>query len=211
MRRTVVEGIYLVADYDLVPDAQRLLKIVEESAGGGASLVQLRAKHLDTRPMVDLAKALVEVLKPFGVPLILNDRADVALAAGAAGLHVGQKDLRVEDARRILGHGAIIGLSVETMAEVEEANGLQVDYIAASPVFNTPTKTDTAPAWGLDGLTEVARISKHPVVAIGGINLSNAKQLANAGAASLAIVTAIMLAEDAREATAALHASMKNE
>jgi thiamine-phosphate pyrophosphorylase len=207
----MISGIYLVADYDLLPDAGKLLKVVQESAAGGVGVVQLRAKHLDTRPMVELARAMAVVLKPLGIPFILNDRADVALAAGADGLHIGQKDMTVADARRILGDRAIIGLSIETMEQVLEANALAVDYIAASPVYNTPTKTDTAPAWGLDGLAEVVRVSRHPVVAIGGINLSNAAQVVQAGAASLAVVSAIVLAEDVRAATAALGAAMKNE
>lgn len=206
----VISGIYLVADYDLLPDAAQLRKVAVESAKGGVSMVQLRAKHLETRPMLELARAMVEALRPFNIPLILNDRADVALASGAAGLHVGQKDMRVEDARKILGDKALIGLSVETIEQVLEANSLQVDYIAASPVFNTPTKTDTAPAWGLAGLAEAVRVSRHPVAAIGGINLMNAAQVVKAGAASLAVVSAIVLAEDPRGATATLAMQMTN-
>lgn len=189
----MIKGIYLVADYDLVPDGARLLDIVQASARGGVGVVQLRAKRLDTRPMLELARAMVAALEPFRVPLILNDRADVALASGAQGLHVGQSDLPVEDCRRILGEKAIIGLSVETMAQVEEANRLPLDYVAASPVFNTPTKTDTAPAWGLDGLAKVAQASRWPVCAIGGINEGNAGAVAKAGAVSLAVVSAICL------------------
>ncbi len=207
----MTNGIYLVADYDLCPDGTRLVEIARQSAAGGAAIVQLRAKNLDTRPMLELALALVAALDPYGVPLILNDRADVALAAGAAGLHVGQKDMPVADCRKILGDKAIIGLSVETIEQVEEANHLQVDYIAASPVFNTPTKTDTAPAWGLKGLREVARLSRHQVVAIGGINATNAAEVVKAGAVSLAVVSAILLADDPEEATRSLVEVARNK
>ena len=144
-------GVYLVTDRELCL-GRPLDEVVLAAVRGGAGAVQLREKHADSREFLALARALVSRLQPMGIPLIVNDRADIALAAGAAGLHVGQSDLPPEDARRLMGENAIIGLSVETREELLAAEKLDIDYVGISPVFATPTKTDTLAPWGLDGL-----------------------------------------------------------
>jgi thiamine-phosphate pyrophosphorylase len=174
---------------------------------GGAGMVQLREKTADTREFLELARLLARELHPRGVPLIINDRADIALAAGAAGLHVGQSDLPVRDARELLGAGAVIGLSLERREEWAEARELDVDYVAASPVFPTPTKKDTMPAWGMDGLAWLKERSPVPVVAIGGINAGNAAGVVAAGADILAVVSALCSAPDPERAARELLAA----
>ncbi len=192
--------LYLVTDRDLSL-GRSLEEIVEAAIKGGTNLIQLREKEASTGEFVDLAKRLMKITSSYNVPLIVNDRVDVALAAKCDGVHIGQSDMNYTDARNILGNDAIIGLSIETLEQAKEANNLDVDYIAASPVFSTPTKTDTAPAFGLDGLTKIREISRHKIVAIGGINKSNAADVISAGAHSLAIVSAICSANNPVEAS----------
>ena len=134
--------LYLVTDEELLC-GKELIRTVEEAVCGGVGVVQLREKSLPTRQFVKRAVALKRMLAPYGVPLLINDRVDVALAADADGVHVGQSDMRVEMVRRLLPPGKIVGLSVESREQVLEAESLDVDYIAASPVFSTPTKTNT--------------------------------------------------------------------
>ena len=185
--------------------------IVLEAVKGGVTMVQLREKNLDTGSFVRRAVRLKALLAPFGVPLIINDRVDVALASGADGVHIGQSDMAYEDARRLLGSGSIIGLSVENMEQVRAANALDVDYIGVSPVFPTHTKTDTAQPFGLEGLRQAVRISRHPAVAIGGMNALTAKEAAACGAAGIAVVSAIMGAQDPHAAAVELLKTIENE
>lgn len=200
-------SVYLVTDRALCL-GKNLLDVVEEAVAGGVSLVQLREKHIDTREFVALARQLVHILAPMGVPLLINDRVDIALASNAAGVHIGQSDMAAQDARALLGPHALIGLSVENMAQLEETMHAPVadsiDYVAISPIFNTSTKQDTAPAWGLEGLYKAAGLAQHPLVAIGGINPGNAAQIVAAGAAGLAVVSAICSAPEPRTAAASL-------
>ena len=130
------------------------------------------------------------------MPLIINDRVDVALACGADGVHIGQEDMPYSTARKLMGKNAIIGLSVETWEDVEAAQRLDVDYIGVSPVFATPTKTNTKEPWGLEGLKKIKFFSRHPIVAIGGINESNARAVVEAGVDCLAVVSAICAADN---------------
>lgn len=192
--------LYLVTDRPLSL-GRDLDWIVAEAVRGGTTMVQLREKDADTRDFVALGLKLKELLSPFGVPLLINDRIDVALAVDADGVHIGQSDMPYAIARRLLGPDRIIGLSVETMDEVEEANGLDVDYVAVSPVYGTPTKTDTAEPFGLEGLRKAAALSRHPVVAIGGMNKSTAADVFAAGADGIAVVSAICSAPDPCMAT----------
>lgn len=140
--------------------------------------------------------SLKKILQPYGVPLIINDRLDIALACNADGLHIGQQDIPYPIARKLLGRNKIIGLSVENIEDVETANGWDVDYIGISPVFSTPTKTDTAPALGLAGVKELTALSCHPSVGIGGIHIGNAADIIQAGSDGVAVVSAIMSATD---------------
>lgn len=195
--------LYLVTDQPLSL-GRDLEWIVEEAVKGGVTMVQLREKDISTREFVELAIRLKKKLHPYRVPLIINDRADVALAADADGLHIGQNDLSFATARRLLGRGKIIGLSVENLEQVHEANRLEVDYIGISPVFGTPTKTDTALPFGLEGVRQTMAVTRHPAVAIGGINRSNAVEVMRAGADGVAVVSAICSAPNPRQASAEL-------
>jgi len=195
-----MEGLYLVTDRDLCGN-NTLKDVVLWAVQGGASYVQIREKNLTTREFIEEARIIKKILAPFAVPLIINDRIDVALAVGAEGVHVGQDDMPYEAARALMGHDAIVGLSVETWEDVEEAEKLDCDYLGVSPVFETPTKTDTKEAWGLEGLTRIRAYSRHRLVAIGGINATNAGEVVRAGADCIAVVSAICAAPDPRKAS----------
>lgn len=171
-------------------------------------MVQLREKDMDTRGFIDLGSRLLRLLRPLGVPLIINDRVDVALAVDADGVHIGQSDMPYETARRLLGPDKIIGLSVENMDELRQAESLDVDYVAVSPVYSTATKTDTAAPFGLEGLREAVRLTRHPVVAIGGMNENTAPAVFAAGADGIAVVSAICSAPDPAAASARLLSSL---
>ena len=190
-----MQGLYLVTDRDLCGD-KPLEEVVLQAVRGGAACVQLREKNVSTRFFINEAARIKSRLAPFYVPLIINDRVDVALAAGADGVHVGQDDMPYAVARRLMGAKAIIGLSVETWEDVEKAQVLDVDYLGVSPVFQTPTKTDTKGSWGLQGLSRIRAWSRHPLVGIGGLNRSNAAEVILAGADSVAVVSAICAAPD---------------
>jgi thiamine-phosphate pyrophosphorylase len=194
-----LKGLHLVTDRALC-GGRPLEEIVLEAVRGGAASVQLREKTLDTARFIEEAARLQALLAPLGVPLIINDRLDVALAVGAAGLHVGQGDIPCEEARRALGPRAILGLSVETWEDVERAQDQPVDYLGVSPVFDTPTKTDTRGAWGLAGVARIRARSRHPLVAIGGLNEGNIGDVVRAGAEGIAVVSALCAAKDPRAA-----------
>ena len=188
-----MQGLYLVTDRDICGD-KPLEEVVLQAVRGGAAGVQLREKNVSTRFFIHEAARIKSRLAPFHVPLIINDRVDVALAVGADGVHVGQDDMPYAVARQLMGPKAIIGLSVETWEDVEKAQVLDVDYLGVSPVFETPTKTDTKGNWGLQGLSRIKAWSRHPLVGIGGLNRSNAAEVILAGADSVAVVSAICAA-----------------
>lgn len=198
-------SLYLVTDRPLSL-GRDIDWVVTEAVKGGATMVQLREKDCDTREFIRLAAKLKEALSPLGVPLLINDRVDVALAVDADGVHIGQSDMPYETARRLLGPDKIIGLSVENMDEVIEANGLDVDYIGISPVYSTATKTDTAGPFGLDGLAEAVRLSVHPTVAIGGMNQKTAFDVIRTGTDGIAVVSAICSADSPKNASEELSA-----
>lgn len=200
MRRQIDWSLYLVTDRELSL-GRSLVEVVESAVQGGVSVVQLREKDISSREFVQLGQALLKILKPKNVPLIINDRADIALAIKADGLHIGQGDLHYNDARAILGPDYLIGLSVENETQMEEARSFDVDYLALSPVFPTPTKTDTAPPWGLEGIKRARTLTTLPLVTIGGINLKTASDVLRAGADGLAIVSAICSAPSPAEAS----------
>lgn len=195
--------LYLVTDRDLSL-GRSLEEVVSEAVAGGVTIVQLREKDASTGEFVELAFRLKDLLRPYNVPLIINDRVDVALAVDAEGLHIGQSDMPYEIARKLLGPDKIIGLSVENMDDLLEANKLDVDYIGISPVFGTPTKTDTAEPFGLEGLRKAVEISAHPTVAIGGMNTSTIGDVMAAGTDGVAVVSAICSAESPRLAAKGL-------
>lgn len=197
--------LYLVTDNSLSL-GRSLLDVIGEALRGGVTIVQLREKDIATREFVELARAVGSLLAPLSVPMIINDRVDVALAAGADGLHLGQSDMTYIDARRLMGTDAIIGLSIENSAQAVESIRLDgLDYVGASPIFSTPTKTDTAPALGLAGLEQIRGIVRVPIVAIGGLNRDNIPAVISAGADGIAVVSAICSAPDPAEAARLLN------
>jgi thiamine-phosphate pyrophosphorylase len=195
-----MKGLYFVTDRGLCGD-KPLADVVLRAIRGGAACVQLREKEVTTRVFIEEARKIKALMEPLRVPLIINDRLDVALAVGANGIHVGQDDMPYEIARKLMGPKAIIGLSVETWEDVERAETLDVDYLGVSPVFTTPTKPDTKGAWGLEGLARIRAFSRHPLVAIGGLNASNAETVVMAGADAVAVVSAICASPDPYEAS----------
>ena len=191
--------LYLVTDQACLR-GRRLTEVVLATVQGGVSCVQLREKQLSTRDFVAQAQAIKALLKPHGVPLVINDRVDVALACGAEGVHLGQSDMPVALARQMLGPEVFIGLSVETPGDVRQAVAQAVDYLGVSPIYPTPTKRDTAPPWGLEGLRQVRAMTDLPLVAIGGINLQTAADVLDSGADGLAVVSALCAADDPQAA-----------
>lgn len=199
MRRKFDLSLYLVTDPDLSL-GRDLEWIVREAVEGGVTMVQLREKSCSTADFVALAKCLKRALEPYDIALVANDRVDVALAADLDGVHIGQSDMSYEDARRLLGDDRIIGLSVESMEQVEEANALDVDYIGISPIFATPTKEDTAEPFGLEGCRRAVELSRHRAVAIGGLNINTIPDAMEQGIEGVAVVSAIVAAESPRQA-----------
>jgi thiamine-phosphate pyrophosphorylase len=177
---------------------------------GGVTAVQLRDKDAPAHSLYSLATTLLRALEGTDVPLIVNDRLDVALAAGAHGVHVGQDDLPVEEARRVAGPDLLVGLSVSTAGELDAANALPsgtADYLGVGPVFATMTKTDTSEVLGVQGLADLCRRTDMPCVAIGGIHASNVEAVRASGVDGVAVVSEICTAPDPAAAAAALGGS----
>lgn len=202
-------SLYLVTDRDLC-NGRPLPFVVEEAVKGGVTMVQLREKECSSREFFDLALQLKKLLQPYRIPLIINDRLDIALAADADGLHIGQSDLPWSIVRRYLGKNKILGLSIENLEQALEANEMDIDYIALSPVYSTATKTDTSVPLGLQGVKEITAVTKHPSVAIGGMNASTARDVILNGASGIAVVSAIVSAPDPRLAATELKSLVLN-
>ena len=199
MKSNLDLSLYLVTDPKLSRGRTHEY-IVEQAVKGGVTIVQLREKELSSRVFYELAKSLMQLLRPLHIPLIINDRIDIAMAVDADGLHIGQRDLPYAIARKMMGKDKIIGLSVETIAQARVANELDVDYIGLSPVFSTNTKKDINTPLELSGVREIMGITKHKTVAIGGINSSNAESVLQAGVDGIAVVSAIVSQENPQEA-----------
>lgn len=175
---------------------------------GGATLVQLREKLMPAREFYEQAGAAVEVARQRGVTLIINDRVDVALAVKAHGVHLGQDDMPPGAARKLLGDEAIIGYSTHNIEQATTALTLPIDYLAIGPIFATSTKRDTSPVLGLEGLRAVRKaIGAIPLVAIGGISAANAREVVEAGADSVALISALL--SDPRQIPEAVRALMR--
>jgi thiamine-phosphate pyrophosphorylase len=188
-----------------------LAQLGRQVVDGGATLVQLRDKHGSTRRLIAETRAIKAVLASSGVPVLVNDRVDVALAAGADGVHVGQDDMPAEDARRLLGPKAVIGLSIKTIAQAEAAPLDLLDYVCVGGVFVTLSKDSPDAPIGLAGLKTIlavlrARDEKFPVGAIAGIDESNAGAVMAAGADGIAVISALSLAADPGAAARRLRA-----
>ncbi len=199
MRRLFDLSLYLVTDREL-SCPRSLSYIVEKAVSGGATMVQLREKDSSVRDFLKLAGELKGILGRLNIPLIINDRLDIAIACGADGIHVGQDDMPVEDIRRCLGRDALIGLSVESAEDAKKANRLDIDYIGISPVFTTDTKKELTRGLGLKGVREISGISRFPSVGIGGIRFSNTRDIIRSGADGVAVVSAICSAPDPEKA-----------
>ncbi len=198
--------LYLVTDPDM--GARPVEAIVRAAVAGGVTAVQLRDKQATARALVAQAGRLREILAPRGIALIVNDRLDVALAAGADGVHLGQDDLACADARRIAGPDFLIGISVSSPAEARRAAADGADVLGVSPVFDTPTKRDTPKAAGLEGLRAIRRAVRLPLVGIGGLHAGNAAEVRRAGADGIAVVSAIMTAPDPEAAARELRSAI---
>jgi len=191
--------LYLVTDAGL-SRGRTHVEIVEAAVRGGVTVVQYREKSAPTRQMVEEARQLRELCRAAGVPFIVNDRIDVALAVDADGVHVGQDDMLASLARALIGKGKILGVSAGNEEEARKATADGADYIGASPIFATPTKPDAPAPMGIEGLRRLARAVSIPVVAIGGMTAENAATVIHAGAAGVAVVSAIVGAEDVEAA-----------
>lgn len=193
----------LVADADLARGLD-LLNIIVRAVEAGATIVQLRAKNLPAKDFLDMSLAASAKLGKRGVPLIINDRVDIALAGKASGVHLGQDDMPHSYARALLGHSRLIGISVSTVEEAHRAEQEGADYIGVGPVFPTSTKDCGRPPLGLEGLRKIRRAVGIPILAIGGVNVSNAAETIKAGADGLAVISAIMKAPDVSRAVTEL-------
>lgn len=194
-------SLYLVLDPDLCGGPVEMIRTAQQAAAHGVTVVQLRAPNWKKRQWLETAHALKLVLAPLGVPLIINDQVDVALAVDAEGVHIGQDDLPVAETRRLIGAGKILGLSVtnaDELAAVPEG----VDYLGIGPVFPTGTKLDAAAVTGVPLFAEMVSATRLPVVAIGGINAENCVPLFEAGASGVAVISAICGQPDPGLATA---------
>lgn len=196
--------LYLVTDPILTP-GDTVLNTVRAAVQGGVTCVQLRDKTASTRARTQLALALKDVLLGTGVPLVINDDVDAAVASNADGVHLGQDDMSVVDARARLAPGKIVGLSCETVAQVRAANSMQVDYLGLGTVFATATKPDHKAAVGLTGLAAMARAALLPNVAIGGLKAAHAAGVLEAGCDGMAVVSAICGQPDPEEAARQIH------
>lgn len=172
---------------------------------GGADTIQFRQKNGTTRELIDISQEMKTICSQFNIPLIVNDRSDVALAVGADGAHFGQDDMPVGIGRRILPKGSIIGASARTEEKIFEAIAEGADYIGYGPIFSTSSKTDAEEPKGLDRLHRMCQIAECPVVAIGGITLDTASDVIQAGAHGIAVISAVCGQTDPRKATDELY------
>lgn len=203
MARPFDLSLYLVTDPRLT--AQRgLLETVRAAVAGGVTFVQLRDPDAKGRALAEQARALIALLRPLGIPLIINDRVDVAVAVDADGVHLGQDDLAPGEARAMLGPERILGLSVGTTTELAASDLSMVDYVGTGPVRATGTKSDAGAAIGIDGLADMRRRVSLPMVGIGGIDRTLVPAVIRAGADGVAVVSAICAAPDVLSAARAL-------
>ncbi|MBR3155414.1 MAG: thiamine phosphate synthase [Methanobrevibacter sp.] len=191
-------SLYLVTDKS--DDVEKFLKTIEEAIKGGVSLVQIREKTAETLDFYNLALKVKEITEKHDVPLIINDRVDVALAVDAEGVHVGQSDMPCDVTRALVGPDKIVGVSAATIEEARKAESDGADYIGTGAVFPTATKDD-APKITKKDLKEIVESISIPVVAIGGITLNNAHELNDTGIAGLSVVSAIMSSENPKKSS----------
>lgn len=204
-----VRGLYAIVDPERC-GGRDPVQVAEAILRGGCALLQVRAKRLDDRERLALMRAVRARAKARGVPFVVNDRPDLALLVGADGLHLGQEDLPIAEARRIVG-AMTIGRSTHDLDQVRAAVAEGADLIGFGPVFATTSKENPDPVVGLEGLAAAVRAAGVPVVAIGGITLENAADVVGAGATLAAVISAIGEAGDPEAAARALHARLGGE
>jgi thiamine-phosphate pyrophosphorylase len=187
-----------------------LVEAVEAALRGGANAVMLREKDLPAQALYELAVALREATRRAGALLIVNDRADVALAAGADGVHLGWQSLRVAKTREIVGRDRLIGVSTHSAAEVREAERAGADYVTFGPVFSTPSKAGLVAVQGLDGLRRACQGRGIPLIAIGGIDAANAGEVVSAGADGVAAIRAILAWADPEQCARRISGQIEN-
>jgi thiamine-phosphate pyrophosphorylase len=192
--RLVLPRLYVILDAALITSPERDCAL--SLAEAGVRLLQYRNKSASARQYLGSSRELAELLCPRGVSFFVNDRPDVAFLAGASGVHVGQDDLDVEQARRVVGHERLVGISTHNLEQFEQAAASSADYIAVGPVFSTSSKANPDPVVGLDFMRKVRRLTDKPVVAIGGITLERAASVIEAGANSVAVISGILSAPD---------------
>jgi thiamine-phosphate pyrophosphorylase len=183
-----------------------ILQAVEDALEGGVTMVQLREKDASAREFYEIALKVRALTKSRRIPLVINDRLDIALATGADGLHIGQSDLPLPDARRLAGKALFIGVSVSSPEEAARAEAEGADYLGAGAVYPTGSKADAGDAIGLERFRLICSAVKIPVVGIGGVNAENAEALMRAGAAGISVISALLSQSDIREAARCLRA-----
>ncbi len=199
MKQSVDYSLYLVTDTGLCPDGN-IIDVAMNAVEGGATIVQIREKNMPSRDFFQLALAMKKNLGRTGVPLIINDRVDIAIASGADGVHVGQTDLPGSVVREMVGPDKIVGISINTLTQIDEAISHGADYLSLSPVFPTPTKPDTTKPFGIEGLVKARGMTAMPMITIGGINLANTGEIIATGMDGVAVVSAICSARSPRAA-----------
>jgi thiamine-phosphate pyrophosphorylase len=192
-------SLYLVTDRSFL-GGKSIEEAVEEAIKGGVTLVQVREKDASSREFYEVALKVKEVTDKYKIPLIIDDRLDIAQAVDASGVHLGQSDLPLKLARNILGKDKIIGISVGNVAEAKEAEADGADYVGIGTIFFTGTKKDIKTPIGIEGLTEIVENIKIPSVAIGGINEENTKAVLKSGTNGVAVISAILGKKDIRGA-----------
>jgi thiamine-phosphate pyrophosphorylase len=186
------------------------LEVIEEAIQGGADIVQLREKNKSKRELLKMAKELKKLTAKYNVPFIVNDHLDIALAVDADGIHIGQDDLPLAEARQIMGPDKIIGISTHALEEAIEAEKNGADYIGVGPVFETKSKVDVVDPVGLEYIKEVVSNTSIPFVAIGGIKLHNLDDVLDAGAKRICVISAIVGAEDVKGSASAFSEKIKS-
>jgi thiamine-phosphate pyrophosphorylase len=184
----ILPRLYAILDTSLFPETENLYGSAKEMVAGGVTLLQYRNKSGNARQMLDQARELKRLLED-SVKLIMNDRADLCIAAGFDGVHLGQNDLSAEGARKVIGENLWMGLSTHNPKQVEAADQTSADYIAIGPVFATSSKATSDPVIGLEGVREAKRLTRKPLVAIGGITRANCQSTVEAGADSVAVIS----------------------
>lgn len=203
-------SVYIITDPQSIGN-RSMFDVVRAAIRGGASIVQLRDKHASDSDMITVGKQVHQITQAANIPLIVNDRVDVALALGAEGLHIGQDDMAAAEARRLIGPNRILGVSASTIAEAQRAEHDGADYLGVGDVYGTLSKPDADIPIGIDGLRAIIQAVALPVVAIGGITLENTPDSIRAGAKGVAVISAVVGAANPEAAAQQLRTIVDNE